>query len=266
MDKKCYHGEAAIKVFIDVNKNLDILNVVKEIHKLSYQIHLGGMAAQFIERSFNGLIDQCESEEKLHCYFKSRREDFVRLNLEQKLASYKVKSLFRTMFMVPAELFEGIVVDIGAGNNSFGKAVVEKCSKVTKVVGVDIDDINVYKNDKLEFIKSEDKNKVNLPGDYADVVIFRFSLHHMGRDTQKKLLTEAYRILKKRGSLIIVEDTFSVIKASIFDNELLDKFMKLGSNEKYIKAISYMDASSCFLYKELMPFTFEFRCYICSCP
>lgn len=260
MDKKFYHGEEAIKIFIDANKNIDIINVVKEIHKLSYLIHLGDLAAQYIERSYNGLIYQCESEEKLHCYFKSRREEFGQLNLEQKLVSYKVKSLFRTMFMVSADLFEGIIVDIGAGNNSFGKIVVEKCSKVTKVVGVDIEDINAYKNKQLEFVKSKDKKRIDLPGDYADIVIFRFSLHHMDRDTQKKLLTEAYRILKKRGSLIIVEDTFSVKKAPIFDNELLNKFMGLGSNEKYIKAISYMDASSCFLYKEVMPFTFEFRC------
>lgn len=258
MIEKYYQGEDAINVFQDVKKNPDILSVVRKIHKLSYQIHLGDAAAQFIENSYDELVKHCHDERDLFYYFESRREEFRKLNLEEKLVDYKTKSLLRTLFMVSAELFEGTIVDIGAGDNSLGKEIIEKCAKVTKVIGIDIDDSGVYKNQRLEFIKMMNEGKIDLE-ECAHVVIFRFSLHHMKRDIQKKLLNEAYRILKKDGILIIIEDTFSGEQTPVFDNESQEEFMKLGSTEKYIKAMSYMDASSCFLFKEVMPFTFGFR-------
>ncbi len=68
-------------------------------------------------------------------------------------------------------------------------------------------------------IYNEDATKTSLENNSFDIIIISFAIHEKDRNMQKKLLTEAHRLLKKDGLLLIVD--------FVFDNKTT-KLAKIG--------------------------------------
>ena len=98
------------------------------------------------------------------------------------------------------------VVDVGAGDGKFARAFARRGAKV---VGIEIDEA------KVEIAKKAAHPDVRillgrgeeLPLDHAssDLVCFMFSFHHVPQALQDAALAEAWRVLKPKGRLHVVD-------------------------------------------------------------
>jgi len=70
-------------------------------------------------------------------------------------------------------------------------------------------------------IYNEDATKTNFKNESFDIVIISFALHEKNRLTQKKIIEEVYRLIKKEGFVLVVDYNF--------DNKT-DKLIKIGIN------------------------------------
>jgi len=194
-------------------------------------------------------------------YFSERRSVFSSSNLPEQLKTYKKGSLMRTLSFIGLNEYEGTLVDFGSNDSALGKLLLNSKyqSKIEQIISVDVENRTPdFFTDKLHFLLIDNLYRVDLPNESVDFIFFRYSLHHMTFDIQLLVLKEAYRILKPHGKLIIIEDTFSLINEAIFNNNFCQVFSRFCDNScKMI--LSMLDASSCFIYDETMPFSFSFR-------
>jgi SAM-dependent methyltransferase len=99
------------------------------------------------------------------------------------------------------------VLDLGIGKGEFAYRIF--CDRGAEVVGADISD---YRNDVVR--ENEDKLKFHLIGDETlpfennefDVVYLNYVLHHA--KNPRPTLSEAERVLKRNGKLILSESTY----------------------------------------------------------
>lgn len=258
---KVHNGLDAISIFKHAEDYPEVFNVVANIQSLSYRIHMGGKGEHFITESFNAL--QCSDMNEnndISQIFAKRRSIFRELGLNKVLSHYKQGSMLRSLKIIGSNNFKGVVIDVGANDNSMGRLLLNTVNKVTRVIGIDIEERNVHlDSDRLMFRKQEKIDSLMFEDDTVDTILMRFSLHHMQFAVQDKIIAEAYRVLRLGGRIIIVEDTYSEDVNPLFINNINEQFMKLGCREHYLLALSFMDASSCFIFEEVMPFCFSFR-------
>ncbi len=103
------------------------------------------------------------------------------------------------------------IVDIGCGNGSFTKALIEYGAK--KVVGVDISDkwINFLKKKfssikGLNFYLRDAAKLVGLKDNSFDIAIINFVLLHINQKQKvKQIFNEVHRVLKKGGIFVLSE-------------------------------------------------------------
>jgi len=100
------------------------------------------------------------------------------------------------------------VIDIGCGVGSFCEMAFEKGAEVWGTdISSDVIEADKKRNPKIKYSQGYAGYNDELPGDYFDLVFAGEILEHL--DEPKKLLEEGYRILKKKGKMIIttpVED------------------------------------------------------------
>ncbi len=70
-------------------------------------------------------------------------------------------------------------------------------------------------------IYNEDATKTNFKNELFDIVIISFALHEKNRITQKKIIEEVYRLIKKEGFVLVVDYNF---------DKKTDKLIKIGIN------------------------------------
>ncbi len=80
--------------------------------------------------------------------------------------------------------------------------------------------LKIAKSDSCPMkIYNEDATKTSFENESFDIIIISFAIHEKDRGTQKNLINEAYRVLKKDGLILIVD--------FVFDNKTT-KFSKIG--------------------------------------
>ncbi len=106
--------------------------------------------------------------------------------------------------MIPQK--KEILVDFGCG---IGRLFSDYKKRVKKIIGVDSSSnmlslAKVYnkKISQLQFIQSN-LEKLNLPNNFADVVVTSMVLHHVS--SPYLAIQEAYRILKPKGTLCVID-------------------------------------------------------------
>lgn len=102
---------------------------------------------------------------------------------------------------------EGLaVVDVGAGNGKFARAFGRRGARVT---GIEIDEekVEIAKRAAHEHVRIRLGRAEALPLEEraSDLVCFMFSFHHVPFDLQDAALNEAFRVLKPKGRLHVVE-------------------------------------------------------------
>ncbi|MCB9495197.1 MAG: methyltransferase domain-containing protein [Desulfobacteraceae bacterium] len=102
------------------------------------------------------------------------------------------------------------ILDVGCGDGKITEAISEK-SKFT--AGIEpflsrFGKINTQKKSRL-FYAANSGTKLCFKNKSFDMVIFCQSLHHIDKNSQKKAIEEAQRVLKNKGILLIIEPMYN---------------------------------------------------------
>ncbi len=81
-------------------------------------------------------------------------------------------------------------------------------------------------------IYNEDATKTNFKNEIFDIIIISFAIHEKDRTTQKNLIKEAHRLLKKEGLLLIVDFVFDS-KTTSFAKIGIRIIEKMAGKEHY---------------------------------
>ncbi len=97
------------------------------------------------------------------------------------------------------------VVDIGCGDGSKAKELVKQGADV---IGIE-PNLESWKISELETpgfkIQNGGAEKLEIEDDWADIIVFIYSLHHVPTESMRDALLEAKRVLKDNGTLYIAE-------------------------------------------------------------
>jgi ubiquinone/menaquinone biosynthesis C-methylase UbiE len=262
IERNNFKGVEAVEIYRLIEDYPDVFNVVKNILALSYRIQLGYRGEQFIKESFKALekINSRDKLETICTIFEQRRKVFKELQLFNSFHKYKEGSLLRSIKIVGEHNLKGTILDVGSNDNRLGNLILKTCCNVSEVIGVDIENRSAQTDsDRLRFFQQKDPSKLPFENEVVDVVIMRFSLHHMTSEIQNSILLEAQRVLKHYGKIVIMEDSYSRTIQPICNNDVHAIFMELDSEKKQMLALSFLDASSCLVVEESMPFCFSYR-------
>lgn len=260
--ERTYHGLEAVEIYRLIPGYPQVFDLIMEILGLSYSIHLSSPGERFISSSLEELRQATREFElrSVLSVFKRSRAAWEGSGFSDTYARYKEGSLNRSLAILGREALFGTVVDVGADSNKLGMILLDSSRKVSRVIGIDIEDRNAeVEPGRLDFIVAENPGQLPIEDELADVVMCRFSLHHMSHETQQQILIDARRILKPQGKIVILEDTVSSDLVPLANNYCHQRFLDFSSDLERRMALSFLDASSCFVFEETMPFTFTFR-------
>ena len=95
------------------------------------------------------------------------------------------------------------------------------------------------KGDHAIEIYTEDATKTNFDDAAFDIVMLSFAIHEKNRETQEKILGEAYRILKEDGSILIVDFSFDE-KTTKLGRMGIDFIERMAGGEHYLNFKKYI--------------------------
>ncbi len=109
-----------------------------------------------------------------------------------------------------SNLSKGRIVDVGCGINKLNMGILEHADReglgVNEAIGTDIVQTTMECDDpRLEFRKQSSSKTLPVENDYADLVISKWSLHHMTTDEIDSITSEIRRILRPGGKAIVIE-------------------------------------------------------------
>ncbi|MEZ4753319.1 MAG: methyltransferase domain-containing protein [Bdellovibrionota bacterium] len=254
-------GNDVANIFFHLKNFSSVKSLFWDTTLQSYEVHFGKEGKSFIERiimEIPSLLTK-QDPDNLQSYLNVCRDVGAQIRSLRTKRRDKTSSLSRTIKLVGDQYFNGHVVDLGADLNQLGQKLVEGNSSVTKVTGVDLEHRDgVFQNSAVRFYLQSNAHSIPIETCYADTVVSRYAFHHMSFKEQVELTKEGFRILRNKGIFILIEDSFSVSDLPLCTNDLTHRFQTLDTVEK-IWFLSFMDASSCFLFSEVMPFNFTFR-------
>lgn len=145
-----------------------------------------------------------------------------------------------------------VVIDIGCGNHSIGKRMVDSMRRegvpeenIPTVIGVDLGPDPKINDPKIVYIQQDAKNPGRVPVEsagVADKIWIIAALHHMPEGVMDSILKEAHRLLKPNGELVVFEDVALESQSPIFDEEgLATRQLKDLSEEEHRIAFAIFD-------------------------
>jgi FkbM family methyltransferase len=109
-----------------------------------------------------------------------------------------------------ANLRNGVIVDVGCWDNELNLAILDHADRVgltiDHAIGTDVVQMPVTTNDRrLEFRAQSSQNMLPVQSDYADLVISKWSLHHITQTVTDSIISEIGRVLRPGGKAVIIE-------------------------------------------------------------
>ncbi|OPL16958.1 MAG: methyltransferase [delta proteobacterium ML8_D] len=95
------------------------------------------------------------------------------------------------------------------------------------------------KNNSSIKIYNGDATKTNFKNESFDIIIISFALHEKNKITQKKIIEEVYRLIKKEGFILIVDYNFDT-NTDKFIKILINLIERMGGKEHYINFKNYI--------------------------
>jgi len=132
-------------------------------------------------------------------------EAYSKVGYELRPGFMMVKDLITT-----EQLSNGVVVDVGCGNNSLNVGIAEyaqqKGIKIKSLIGTDIGEKPVWwTSPNVHYLRQPSPQELPLDDHSVDLVTLKWSIHHMTQEEYAALMKEVYRILKPGGKVVIIE-------------------------------------------------------------
>ena len=193
------------------------------------------LAERILNQLLNYIDDPEQARQKVYENVIDINTDVIWKAAYQKFRGIKYDAIYKRIKPFVQRLPAGsIVLDVGSGENEFGKVIAQNHAGI-HVIGTDIYQYGV--SDKsfglpnLSYVKQPDS--VHLPSEIknksVDVVSLNLVLHHLSPDNLPVVLREVSRILKPGGKVLVTEDTYSLNKpfSSGADRKLSARFRTL---------------------------------------
>lgn len=112
----------------------------------------------------------------------------------------------------------GLVLDVGTGD---GVLAEEMASRNLEVYGIDIA-INIIqenqkRDSKVKYSIQDITDKTDFPDNYFSLIVIRFVLTNIHKESWESLSSELYRVLKKNGKIWVLEPLVSDSYKSRYD-------------------------------------------------
>lgn len=262
---KGYRGIDSVEIYKAVFDDAEVWHLMRNILLITYEKYLGQKGLSFCQSYFQEMMnlthDCCLNEIKqvvLRSRNKFQQSDLNKYYVED----YRKLNLLKSLTIADINSFNGTVIDVGAGDNMLGYVLKKNSSNAARIIGVDIvKSKSIAIDTDLEFRIQTDQSVIPVANNEADTVVLRYALHHMSYEDQLKILDEIKRILKKNGTLIIYENTYSHnLEPRDKDEYYLHKKILYLKNPMRIKLlISVLDIFSEGIKDKHGPFPFTFR-------
>ena len=119
------------------------------------------------------------------------------------------------------------VIDVGGGTGFFSKEIIEKIDKVV-VVDPSYKMLKKIRNPNISMVQG-DGCFLSMKDESFDLAVIVNVMHHIHKKNQKKVLEETFRVLKKKGSVFIIEVFFPLT----FWNKLFCRFENFTVGKTY---------------------------------
>lgn len=137
-----------------------------------------------------------------------------------------------------------VVIDVGAGDCAFAAHLLKYTERVKQIIATDI----LFRgsrilDDRIEFRLHSKCNPTIIPAkpNSADTVLLINTLHHSPTREVPALLSHVCACLRDAGSVVALEDTYSMSNAPVYDMPaLLPRFMALRDDDK-MQIFRFMD-------------------------
>jgi len=147
--------------------------------------------------------------------------DFIAIIYDPVLYIF-LKPIRITVMNMLLEYKEKSILDLCCGTGNQLKLLEKNGFKDLHCLDISNKMLGIARKKNLTIkIYNEDATKTNFKNESFDIVIISFALHEKNRLTQKKIIEEVYRLIKKEGFVLVVDYNF--------DNKT-DKLIKIGIN------------------------------------
>ncbi len=267
-------GFEAVGIYRAILRQASVIKLVRNLLYRAYLAYMGEEGGRFIEYCFKEMdrLPSSPDINEIQSVFLRTREEFRKRELyDLYLGSFRSADLERTIQMAGRENLVGTVVDLGAGDNSFGR-LLRELGIASRVVGIDVvrpSDVQVCESPALHFLlsgKSETLPKCAirelLDGEPVQVVVNRYSLHHMTRAEQTRILEAEREIMAPDGRIVVIEDAYSfnlTPQGYYNDKSLHRRMINLGSIELVHLFIAGLDVAGHFWREKNQPFPWTYN-------
>ncbi|RPH25297.1 MAG: methyltransferase domain-containing protein [Bacteroidales bacterium] len=161
----------------------------------------------------------------------------------EKLRKYRIRKVEQIAERINPFLKNGTVLDFGGQTTDLLEALINKNERISQgfVNGINKDEIIQNESEKIAFTEQISLSETTLGTKSVDTIIVSLVLHHMNVQEREKLINHFTKILKKKGILILIEDTFSETRVQRECDSITDMFLNKFSFEEKMQLLSFLD-------------------------
>lgn len=122
----------------------------------------------------------------------------------------KIPTIPQSIPLALLNSINGPILDVGTGDGLLAESLSRKGLTVFAIdIAKDVIEENKKRTSRVDYSIQNITAKTTFPSEYFDLIIFKFTLTNIHRDSWKKLGNEIYRILKPGGKMWIFEPLVS---------------------------------------------------------
>jgi len=155
------------------------------------------------------------------------------LGYSKKLKNFRMEKVKNLVKRIENDITGEIIADIGGRADDLAEQIILSNSSIKKV---NVTDIGIFtersNNPKVEFIVQPSLKKILFDKESVDTAILSMVLHHLENKNQKDLLNSIISSLKKKGVIILIEDTYPEDYSTENLDEIMREYLRFNNDEK----------------------------------
>jgi len=162
-------------------------------------------------------------------------------NYSEKLKQFRKKKVTNLSKRINKIITGDSIVDVGGRADDFMEQILKENKALKRAYVTDIGTFSERsKNPRINFVVQPSLNKTPFQKESVNNVILSLILHHMEEDDQKLLIRHIATILKRKGRLILIEDSYPENYEENNFSENIKKFLFFNKETK-MKILSFYD-------------------------